>query len=233
MSDYLSSKIIRETKTASGSKKYTVQQLRKEVRALVKEANTILYQLDESEKAGYMKQIASDIQQGKIRASKTGEGFVQMNVKYMRSAQLQTAYNALKAFIVADKESVEYAKRMAGREDRMRRKTAKTLGKSISKKAYKKMMQMWEEYGDEVDMFGYKELIDYAKKSSRKKESIHDALQRGQEKLESMGMTPTPKMVLKYLENENAIESKMDQLRQQGVEESQLYDMALKDLSRQ
>ena len=80
MSDYLSAKIIRETKTASGSKKYTVQQLRKEVRALVKEANTILYQLDESKKAGYMKQIASDIQQGKIRASKTGEGFVQMNV---------------------------------------------------------------------------------------------------------------------------------------------------------
>ena len=233
MSDYLSSKIIRETKTASGSKKYTVQQLRKEVRALVKEANTILYQLDESKKARYMKQIASDIQQGKIRESKTGEGFVQMNVKYMRSAQLQTAYNALKAFIAADKESVEYAKRMAGREDRMRRKTEKTLGKSISKKADKKMMQMWEEYGDEVDMFGYGELIDYAKKSSRKKESIHDALARGQEKLESLGVSPTPKMVLKYLENENAIESKMDQLRQQGVEESQLYDMALKDLSRQ
>lgn len=233
MSDYLSAKIIRETKTASGSKKYTVQQLRKEVRALVKEANTILYQLDESKKAGYMKQIASDIQQGKIRASKTGEGFVQVNVKYMRSEQLKTAYNALKAFIAADKESVEYAKRMVGREDRMRRKTEKTLGKSISKKAYKKMMQMWEEYGDEVDMFGYNELIDYAKKSSRKKESIHDALARGQEKLESLGVSPTPKMVLKYLENENAIESKMDQLRQQGVEESQLYDMALKDLSRQ
>lgn len=233
MSDYLTRKIISQTKTETGTKKYTVANLRSEVRKLIKEANKILYDLDESKKASYMKQIASDIQEGQIRSSKTGDAFVQMNVKYMRSSQLQTAYNALTAFINADKESVEYAKRLAGREERMRKKTEKTLGKRISKAAYKKMMQMWEEYSDEVDMFGYSELIDYAKKTSRRKESIHDALQRGQQKLESLGITATPKQVLKYLINEQVIDDKIKELRYQGVEESKLYKEALEELSRQ
>ena len=85
MSDYLTRKIISQTKTETGAKKYTVAKLRSEVRKLIKEANKILYDLDGSKKASYMKQIASDIQEGQIRSSKTGDAFVQMNVKYMRS----------------------------------------------------------------------------------------------------------------------------------------------------
>ena len=36
-------------------KNYTVQSLRGEVRKLIKEANRIIYELDESKKAGYMR----------------------------------------------------------------------------------------------------------------------------------------------------------------------------------
>lgn len=234
MNDYLSAKIIRETKTASGSKKYTVQQLRKEVRALVKEANTILYQLDESKRAGYMRQIASDIQLGKIRESKKDAGyFSQMNVKYMKSKQLKTAYNALTAFISADKESLSAVRKKAKRMEEMRIKAGETLSKNITPKAYEKMMEMWTKYENEVDMFGYRELIDYSISSSRKKESIHDALQRGEDKLKSMGVTPTPKKVLKYLGNERAVEAKMAELIAQGMSENKAYDETIKYLNKQ
>ena len=235
MSDFLSGKIIRETKTAAGKKYYTVQRLRSEVRSLIKEANKILYDLDTSKKAGYMKQISSEIQAGPVRAGKTREGFVQMDVKYMTSNELKTAYNALKGFIIADRESVEYAKRLSNRTESMRRKTAKTIGKPISKKAYGKMMEMWQKYGDEVDQFGYEELIDYAKKTSRRKESIHDAIQRGEEALREKGVELTPQKVLKYLNNEKAIEDKIQLLRAQGVieDESKLYEMAVNELNRQ
>ncbi len=235
MSDFLSGKIIRETKTAAGKKYYTVQRLRSEVRSLIKEANKILYDLDSSKKAGYMRQISAEIQAGPVRAGKNREGFVQMDVKYMTSKQLQTAYNALKGFIIADRESVEYAKRLSNRTESMRRKTAKTIGNSISKKAYGKMMEMWQKYGDEVDQFGYEELIDYAKKTSRRKESIHDAIQRGEEALRKKGVELTPQKVLKYLNNEKAIEDKIQMLRAQGVieDESKLYEMAVNELNRQ
>ena len=234
MKDYLTSKIIRETKTASGRKKYTVPQLRKEVRSLIKEANTILYQLDESKRAGYMKQIASDIQLGRIRESKKDKGFfAQMNVKYMRSSQLKSAFNALTAFINADRESLSSVRRKAQRMEEMRKKASETLDKNITPKAYEKMMDMWTKYENEVDMYGYKELVDYSISTSRKKESIHDALKRGEEKIKNMGVTPTPKKVLKYLNNEKAIESKIKQLIQQGVPEEQAYKKAIDSLTKQ
>lgn len=233
MSNYLTSKIIRNTKSDTGKKKYTVQFLRSEVRKLIKESNKILYELNDTKKSQYMKMIADEIQQGDIRAARGGENFVQMNVKYMTSKQLQTAYNALQGFISADKESVEYAKRLAERTETMRKKTEKTLGKSISKKAYARMMKMWEKYGDEVDTFGYTELLDFAKKTSRRKESIHDALKRGEQVLKDRGIAPTPGQVLKYLTNERAIESKMDEYIASGMDEQAAYFEALKDLQRQ
>lgn len=233
MSNYLTSKIIRNTKTGTGKKKYTVQFLRSEVRKLIKESNKILYELNDTKKSQYMKMIASEIQQGDIRAARGGENFVQMNVKYMTSAELRAAYNALQGFISADKESVEYAKRLARRTEDMRKKTERTLGISISKKAYAKMSEMWQKYGDEVDQFGYTELIDYAKKTSRKKESIHDALMRGEQVLKDRGVAVTPGAVLKYLNNEQAIESKISELVDAGMDETRAYNEAIKELQRQ
>lgn len=234
MSDYLNRKIIRTTKTAEGLKKYTVKQLRSEVRQLIKESNKILYDLSESKKAEYMKQISADIQSNIGIASKRQEGtFSQMRVKYMTSKELTTAYNALTAFVAADKESAEYAKRLAGREDRMRRKAEKTLGKSISKKAYKKMMDMWSKYSDKVDMYGYNALIDYAKKTSRKKEPIADALDRGENVLKSKGIAPTPGQVLKYLSNEDAVENAVKKYEAAGLTPQEAYEKAIQELTKQ
>ena len=234
MSDYLNKKIIRTTKTAEGLKKYTVKQLRSEVRQLIKESNKILYDLNESKKAEYMKQISADIQSNIGLASKKSEGtFSQMRVKYMTSKELTTAYNALTAFVSADRESVEYAKRLAGREDRMRRKAEKTLGRNISKGAYKKMMTMWSKYSDKMDMYGYRELMDYAQKTSRKKESIADALERGENALRAKGISPTPGIVLKYLSNENAIENTAAKYEAVGMAPQEAYKEALKELTKQ
>ena len=233
MSNYLTSKTIKNTKTDTGKKKYTVQFLRSEVRKLIKESNKILYELNDTKKSQYMKMIADEIKQGDIRVARGGENFVQMNVKCMTSNQLRTAYNALQGFISADQESVEYAKRLAERTETMRKKTEKTLDKSISKKAYARMMKMWEKYGDEVDTFGYTELLDFAKKTSRRKESIHDALMRGEKVLKDRGVAVTPGAVLKYLNNEKAIENKIMELTQKGMDESKAYEEAMKELQRQ
>lgn len=242
MSDYLNKKIIRTTKTAEGLKKYTVKQLRSEVRQLIKESNKILYDLNESKKAEYMKQISSDIQSNIGLASKKNEGtFSQMRVKYMTSKELTTAYNALTAFVTADRESVQYAKRLAGREDRMRRKTEKTMGKHITKAAYKKMMKFWENYHDKFEQYGYVEdksgvsgaLVDYVNKTSRKKESIQEALERGEQALKNRGITPTPGIVLKYLSNENAIENTAAKYEAVGMTPQEAYKEALKELTKQ
>ena len=242
MSDYLNKKIIRTTKTAEGLKKYTVKQLRSEVRQLIKESNKILYDLNESKKAEYMKQISSDIQSNIGLASKKTEGtFSQMRVKYMTSKELTTAYNALTAFVSADRESVEYAKRLAGREDRMRKKTEDTLGKHITKAAYKKMMNFWSNYSDKFKQYGYVDnksgisgtLIDYANKTSRKKESIVDALERGENKLRSMDITPTPGKVLKYLSNEAVIEDIIRKYEAAGMTPQEAYKEAIKEITKQ
>ena len=234
MSDYLNKKIIKTTKTAEGLKKYTVKQLSSEVRQLIKESNKILYDLNESKKAEYMKQISKDIQRNIGLESKKTEGtFSQMRVKYMTSKELTTAYNALTAFVSADRESTEYAKRLAGREDRMRRKAEKTLNKKISKGAYRKMMDMWTKYSDKVTTYGYRELINYAQKTSRKKESINDALERGEEAVRAMGIAPTPGIVLKYLSNENAVENLAEKYEAEGMTPHEAYNEALKELTRQ
>ena len=65
-------------------KNYTVQGLRGEVRQLIKEANKIIFELDESKKAGYMRRIAQDLAESQhVNVSKSGEVFTQTKVKYI------------------------------------------------------------------------------------------------------------------------------------------------------
>lgn len=191
-------------------KNYTVQGLRGDVRQLIKEANRIIYELDESKKAGYMKRIAQDLAESQhVNVSKSGEVFTQTKVKYMRKGQLQTLYNELTAFIEADKQSASYARRLAGRKDTMRKKTAEAIGKKISKAEYQKMLDLWDEYGEYMEEYGYREMLDLIQNRSNKNKSaknIIEELDEIKDLLASEDIPATPGNVLTYAQNREAIE---------------------------
>lgn len=195
-------------------KNYTVQGLRGEVRSLIKEANKIIYELDKSKKSGYMTKIAQDIaESGHISTSKSGEVFTQSKVKYMRKGQLQTLYNELTAFIQADKESPSYAKKLSGRRDTMRKKTAASMGKKISKKQYQTMLDLWDEFEDEMEAYGYTEMLDVIKSKEGKVKSaknLIDELSESEARItELTGVKPGSQTVLLYYKNKDAIEKIM------------------------
>ena len=83
------------------------------------------------------------------------------------------------------------------------------------------------------DMYGYNALIDYAKKTSRKKEPIADALERGEEVLKSKGIAPTPGQVLKYLSNEDAVENAVNKYETAGLTPQEAYEKAIQELTKQ
>lgn len=191
-------------------KNYTVQGLRGEVRQLIKEANKIIYELDESKKAGYMRRIAQDLAESQhVNVSKSGEVFTQTKVKYMRKGQLQTLYNELTAFIEADRQSATYARRLAGRKDTMRKKTAEAIGKKISKAEYQKMLDLWDEYGEYMEEYGYREMLDLIQNRANKHKSaknIIEELDEIKDLLASEDIPATPGNVLTYAQNREAIE---------------------------
>ena len=224
MRDFLTTKKINETKTAEGKKLYTVSRLRTEVRSLIKEANKILYDLDKSKKSQYLKQYAADIEKNLIRGGKDREGFVQMDVKFMKSKELRTAYNALTALVNADKESVEYAKKLADRKQEMYEKTKATLGKDITFDEYETMYGIWQKYSDAVENYEYRELIDYIQKTDKQPGQIIEDIRRGEDRLKQFGFDidniQDRGVVLKYLKNEDAIEGAMAQLADAGFQGS-------------
>ena len=191
-------------------KNYTVQGLRSEVRGLIKEVNRIIYELDESKKAGYMTKIAQDIAESQhINVNRSGSAFTQTKVKYMRKGQLQTLFNELTAFIEADKQSVQYAKRLAGRKETMRKKTAKAIGKSITKKQYDTWLDIWDEYEDYMEDYGYREMLDLVKQKDNKNKdakNIVEDLDAIKDLLASEDIPTTPGNVLTYAKNRDAIE---------------------------
>lgn len=191
-------------------KNYTVQGLRGEVRQLIKEANRIIYELDESKKAGYMRRIAQDLAESQhVNVSKSGEVFTQTKVKYMRKGQLQTLYNELTAFIEADKQSASYARKLAGRKDTMRKKTAAAIGKKITAAQYNKMLDLWDEYGEYMEEYGYREMLDLIQNRSNKNKSaknIIEDLDAIKDLLASEDIPATPGNVLTYAQNREAIE---------------------------
>lgn len=245
MSDFLTRKIIRETKTQAGKKLYTVSRLRTEVRSLIKEANKVLYDLDESQKSSYLRQYAADIESNLVRSGKSREGFVQMDVKFMRSKQLMTVYNALTALVQADKESVEYARKLADRKDIMRQKMSETIGKDISASEYETLYTMWQKYSDITDDYEYRELLTYIQNTGRKPGQIVDDIKRSEDRLVQLGVLhrndegdiieENRGVVLKYLTNEAPLESAMSQLVSSGFSGSgkELYNKANELIGRQ
>ena len=202
-------------------KNYTVQGLRGEVRSLIKEANRIIYELDESKKAGYMKRIAQDLAESQhINVSKSGEVFTQTKVKYMRKGQLQTLYNELTALIETDKQSMSYAKRLAGRKNSMRLKTQRAMKKKLTKAEYQTMLDIFDEYEDYMDTYGYSEIVDLIKeKKGANSKNIIFEIDEAVKTLQGSGVIPTAPTVkenekykgtvLTYLGNKDKIEDLM------------------------
>lgn len=214
---YLTRKIIKSTKQSSGSKLYTVQNLRSMVREQIKEANRIIMETNNGEKAPYLKSILEDIAQYNLSSNKTGEYLTQSRVKYMTSSQLMSAYNALEGLKQADMNSLSYAKRLAGARDRQRRKWAKTIGKNISKGAFDEMLELFEKYSDEVTQYGYGELLEAVKENRKhKRGKLIDDIKRVEKERPELG----PKGVLKYIKNENAIRSLIESGQAKDVEEA-------------
>lgn len=219
-------------------KNYTVQGLRGEVRQLIKEANRIIYELDESKKAGYMKRIAQDLAESQhINVNKTGEVFTQTKVKYMRKGQLQTLYNELTAFIEADKQSVSYARKLAGRKEHMRRETQKTMKKKLTKQEYQTMLDIFDEYEDYMDTYGYGEITDLIKeRKGKNSKNIIMEIDEAVKTLVDSGIIPTAPTVknnkkykgtvLTYIGNKD----KIDELMQK---ENISFEEAVKRISTQ
>ena len=220
-------------------KNYTVQGLRSEVRQLIKEANRIIYELDESKKAGYMKRIAQDLAASShINVSSTGDVFTQTKVKYMRKGQLQTLYNELTAFIEADKQSISYAQKLAGKKERARKKTREAMGlKRLTKQEYQTMLDIFDEYEDYMDTYGYGEITNLIKeRKGKSSKNIITEIDEAVKTLQDSGVIPTAPTVkdnkkykgtvLTYIGNKE----KIDELMQK---ENLSFEEAVKRISTQ
>ena len=179
------------------------------VREEIKTANRILIDTEGGKKAPYLKSIMQDISQYNLSSNKTGEYLTQSRVKWMTSKELMSAYNALQGLKEADMSSIEYAQRLAGKYDTMRKKWEKTIKKKISEPAFEQMMELFTKYGKEVEQFGYAELLDMVKyqRKHKSKEKLIDAIHRVEEEHPDLG----PKGILKYIKNETAVNRLVDQ----------------------
>lgn len=192
---------------------YTVAQLRKMTRGLIKQVNAIIYNIpDNTSKGGYMKQIAEDLLSSKhTTKAAADERLTQVKVKYMRKNELKLLYNELSAFIEADRESISYAKRLAGRKDRARRKTGKTLGKRLTTEEYDQMLEMFDDYSEYMENYGYRTVVDSIRKYRKKgKGTFADKIKSVQDMFAENSITATKEKVLTYINNEDAITPLLD-----------------------
>ena len=179
------------------------------MREEIKTANRILIDTEGGKKAPYLKSIMQDIAKYNLSSNKTGEYLTQSRVKWMKSSELMSAYNALQGLKEADMSSLEYAKRLAGKYDTMRKKWEKTAGKRVSEEAFNQMMELFMYYADDVEAFGYGAMLDTINKQRQHHsgEKLIDAIHRVEKKHPSLGS----KGVLKYISNEVAVNRLLDQ----------------------
>lgn len=191
------------------SAKLTVQQMRRMVRQQIEEVRRIEYDLDESKKSGYLRRIISDIKSsGHVNVSKS-DTILKTQVKYMRKKQLQTLYNELQGVINADRESMQYARKQTNRKEQMRRKTNKQLPVKLSKDEYQTWLDLWDEFGEEMETYGYNELakvVHEKDNSGKSAKNIIEDLDAIKDLLSSYDIEPTPGRVLIYANNRDEIE---------------------------
>ena len=91
----------------------------------------------------------------------------------------------------------------------MRKKTAAAIGKKITKAQYNKMLDLWDEYGEYMEEYGYREMLDLIQNRSNKNKSaknIIEDLDAIKDLLVSEDIPATPGNVLTYAQNREAIE---------------------------
>lgn len=179
------------------------------VREEIKTANRILIDTEGGKKAPYLKSIMQDIAKYNLSSNKTGEYLTQSRVKWMKSSELMSAYNALQGLKEADMSSLEYAQRMAGKFDTMRQKWEKTSGKTVAPETFDQMMELFTKYSKEVEQFGYAEMLNTINKQRQhhSDEKLIDAINRVEKEHPSLGAQGA----LKYISNEVAVKRLMEQ----------------------
>lgn len=179
------------------------------VREEIKTVNRILIDTEGGKKAPYLKSIMQDIAKYNLSSTKSGEYLTQSRVKWMKSSELMSAYNALQGFKEADMSSLEYAKRLAGKYDKMRKKWEKTAGKKVSEETFDQMMELFTKYSKEVEQFGYAEMLNTINKQRQhhSDEKLIDAINRVEEEHPTLGAQG----VLKYISNEVAVNRLIEQ----------------------
>lgn len=200
---YLNSKNIKD---------YTVSELRSMTRGLIKEANAIIYNIPIGDKNNYMKQLAKDVIQSKYTSiSSEGDRITQMNVKYLRKKELKILYNSLSAFIEADRSS-RYASKLVKRKENARKKTGKALHKRLTPEEYDQMLELFDDYSEYMENYGYRTIIDSMRKYNKKNESLSftEKIEETQKVLNDSGITVTKEKVLTYIGNEATINRLLD-----------------------
>lgn len=179
------------------------------VREEIKTVNRILIDTEGGKKAPYLKSIMQDIARYNLSSTKSGEYLTQSRVKWMKSSELMSAYNALQGLKEADMSSLEYAERMAGKYDTMRKKWEKTAKKTVSPEAFDQMLELFMKYSKEVEQFGYAEMLNTINKQRQhhSDEKLIDAINRVEKEHPSLGAQG----VLKYISNEVAVNRLMEQ----------------------
>lgn len=239
--------MIAETKTPEGKKKYTVKQLRSMVRAEIKNVNKIIADLSQSDKDRYIQEYTKQVGNKYLNFDKTsGEFLIQTKVKYMSSKRLRSTYNALQAIQEASTSDVEFAERLKTKKQRALDdwNEDRSEEEKITMEEYEEMIDVFSEYDDLVEQYGYNEILDQIKR--RKKdddEPIWKKIKSAENDFDMMGFTKTKEKILTYVANKNAFIAArnkiiMDIVVEKGVTpeeaaEMVTYDMVNEELSKQ
>lgn len=235
---YLTNKIIEETKTPEGKKKYTVKQLRSMVRAEIKNVNKILADLSASDKDRYIQEYTRQVGNKYLNFDKsTGEFLTQTKVKYMGSKRLRATYNALQAIQEASTSDAQFAERLKTRKQRALDDWNKDRSKEdqITMEEYDEILDVFNEYDDLVEQYGYNEILDQIKAKKKDDDPIWKKIKAAEKEFDEMGLTKSKESILTYIENKDAFIAArnnliMEKIMAFGVTPEQAAEMITYDM---
>jgi len=235
---YLTTKQIEETKTDAGRKKYTVKQLRSMVRAEIKNVNKILFDLSQSDKDRYIQEYTKQVGDKYLAMDKTsGDFLTQTKVKYMTSKRLRATYNALLAIQEASTSDAQFAERLKTRKQRAIDTWNKNRpeDEQITMEEYDEILDVFNEYDDLVEQYGYNEILDQIKAKKKDDEPIWKKIKAAETDFDLMGLTKTKENILIYVANKDAFIAArntliMDMILENGVTPEQAANMITFDM---
>ena len=235
---YLTTKQIEETKTDVGKKKYTVKQLRSMVRAEIKNVNKIIADLSQSDKDKYIKEYTKQVGDKYLAMDKTsGDFLTQTKVKYMSSKRLRATYNALQAIQEASTSDAQFAERLKTRKQRALDSwnENRPADEQITMEEYDEILDVFNEYDDLVEQYGYNEILDQIKAKKKDDEPIWKKIKAAEKEFDEMGLTKSKESILTYIENKDAFIAArnsliMEKIMAFGVSPEQAAEMITYDM---